>query len=65
MWLCGVSCDYVALINQLRVGRDEVETLINFFSGGELVSEKEVTAAMRTMDGDQSGAVDFEEFVEW
>ena len=48
MWLCGVSCDYVALINQLRVGRDEVETLINFFSGGELVSEKEVTAAMES-----------------
>ena len=45
--------------------RDEVETLINFFSGRETISLQEVEDAMAAMDDDGSGEVDFEEFVEW
>ena len=45
--------------------REEVALLMEFFSGEDEVSEKEIDKAMGDMDDDGSGEVDFPEFLEW
>ena len=48
-----------------KVTRDELKAVLTGLNNGKTVSDDKLSAAMASMDGDDSGEVDEEEFVTW
>ena len=57
--------DMVDVDSSGLLDREEVALLMQFFSDKDEVSKKEIDKAMRRMDADGSGEVDFAEFLKW